>query len=198
MSIFVEEKEGMKWEKCIKNLTKHYKDELPHLALDEVWVASEYRQMKYLIEQYKYQSEREKLQELASYIIDIYRHYIWQIGEDEEWCIIPVPMHWSRYFIRGFDHMWLIARVVSESTWLPYISPLRTAYRPRQSGLKRTSRLANKSNAFRMWSGFSTVPKNIILIDDVISSGSTANACAEVLKAHGAEKVIGYFIASNN
>lgn len=94
--------------------------------------------------------------------------------------------------------MQLIAEILSEELGIPYQNILSTAYRPRQSNLKRISRLANKTNAFRIRNGFSEIPGNIIFIDDVISSGSTANHCAEVLKKAGTKKVVGWFIASNN
>ena len=166
----------------MKNLTEHYKIDLGKCFLDEVWVASEYRYTKKIIEKYKYQSDHEYLDTLVQYYLQIFEHHRADFSMNENWCIVPAPMHWSRYFIRGFDHMHLIAKRLSEELDIPYQNILSTAYRPRQSNLKRTSRLANKRNAFRIRNGFSTIPENIIFIDDVISSGSTANASAEVLK----------------
>lgn len=88
--------------------------------------------------------------------------------------------------------------MISNNTDISVQRILETRYRPRQSQLNRTSRLANKKNAFRIKNGITSIPKKVILLDDVISSGSTANACAQVLKEAGVEEVIGYFIASNN
>lgn len=167
------------------------------LQLDSIYSASHYSDTKSLIESYKYFSQREKLIPLAQYLSEIYRQTQSLYGE-EEWYIVPVPMHWSRYSIRGFDHMELIAREVSKSTHIPYISLLSTRYRPRQTQFSREVRLANKKNAFKIRSGFNTVPENIILIDDIISSGSTVNACAQVLKESGTKKIVGWFLASNN
>ena len=198
-SIFVEEDASRDIvHSAPKNLTHHYRDDLPNLFLDEVWVATEYKISKFSIEKYKYQSDREYLENLVALYLELYKENRDILSKKESWSIVPVPMHWSRYMIRGFDHMRLIALELSEKLDIQTISPLRTNYRPRQSMMKRSSRLANKKNAFTIQSGFSTLPDNIILIDDVISSGSTANACAEVLKKAGVKRVISWFIASNN
>ena len=198
-SIFVEEDASRDMvHSAPKNLTHHYKDDLPNLFLDEVWVATEYKISKFSIEKYKYQSDREYLENLVALYLELYKENRDILSKKESWSIVPVPMHWSRYMIRGFDHMRLIALELSEKLDIQTISPLRTNYRPRQSMMKRSSRLANKKNAFTIQRGFSTLPDNIILIDDVISSGSTANACAEVLKKAGVKRVISWFIASNN
>ena len=182
-SIFVEEDASRDMvHSAPKNLTHHYKDDLPNLFLDEVWVATEYKISKFSIEKYKYQSDREYLENLVALYLELYKENRDILSKKESWSIVPVPMHWSRYMIRGFDHMRLIALELSEKLDIQTISPLRTNYRPRQSMMKRASRLANKKNAFTIQRGFSTLPDNIILIDDVISSGSTANACAEILK----------------
>ena len=181
-----------------KNLTHHYRNDLPQLFLDEVWVATEYKTSKISIEKYKYQSDREYLEYLVRLYLELYQERGEIFSHRESWSIVPVPMHWSRYLIRGFDHMRLIALELSQKIDIQTIFPLRTAYRPRQSMMKRASRLANKKNAFTIQHGFSTLPENIILIDDVISSGSTANACAEILKKAWVKRVIGWFIASNN
>ena len=198
-SIFVEEDASRDMvHSAPKDLTHHYRDDLPNLFLDEVWVATEYKISKFSIEKYKYQSDREYLENLVALYLELYKENRDILSKKESWSIVPVPMHWSRYMIRGFDHMRLIALELSEKLDIQTISPLRTNYRPRQSTMKRASRLANKKNAFTIQSGFSTLPDNIILIDDVISSGSTANACAEVLKKAGVKRVISWFIASNN
>jgi ComF family protein len=137
------------------------------------------------------------MNQLSEHFHEIYRHTR-SIYGDDEWYIVPVPMHWSRYSMRGFDHMQLIASSLSKLTEYPTLQLLTTAYRPRQTRLTREVRLANKKNAFKIRSGFKKIPENVILIDDVISSGSTANSCAQILKESGVKKVIGWFLASNN
>ncbi|MDD2694138.1 MAG: hypothetical protein PHY14_04380 [Candidatus Gracilibacteria bacterium] len=197
-SIFVDENDRVEPVIQVKVITEHYKKDLGKCFLDEIWIASEYKKTKNVIEQYKYQSDRDISDVLVQYYLQIFEQNRQYFSEEEHWCIVPAPMHWSRYLIRGFDHMNFLAQRLSEEMHVPYKNILQTSYRPRQSKLKRTSRLANKTNAFRIRNGFSEIPENIIFIDDVISSGSTANHCAEVLKKEGAHRIIGWFIASNN
>ncbi len=197
-SIFFDSRRSYTNTVSIQELGNHYKNELNHFHLDQIWVASEYRYTKDIIERFKYHSEREHAQWLSEYLVSIAGQCDNVLNDDKEWIIVPVPMHWSRYLIRGFDHISLLSKFVSESIWIPSQKVLSTSFRFRQSKLSRMSRLANKINAFRIHDDSSIIWKNIILIDDVISSGSTANACAEVLKIAGAKKVIGWFIASNN
>ena len=92
-------------------------------------------------------------------------------------------MHWSRYCIRGFDHIDVLLKNVSLNTGIPYISPLSTRFSFRQSKLSREKRLENRKNHFTIGSSV-TIPETIILFDDVISSGATAHECARVLKSH--------------
>jgi predicted amidophosphoribosyltransferase len=76
------------------------------------------------------------------------------------------------------------------------IKPIRVQWTRRQSKLSKVKRMKNREHAFALRSGV-LVPKTVILIDDIISTGSTANACAKILKTAGVEKVYGVFIASN-
>ena len=197
LDIFVDERDNITPRSEVKDLTVHYRLEIPHLFLDRISVASEYSETKELLESYKYLSQRENVKKISTFYQEIYRQTRSIYGE-ESWVIIPVPMHWSRYSIRWFDHMGLIAREMSKLTGYPTRSLLSTRYRPRQTSLSRRVRLANKTNAFKIRGGIDTIPENIILIDDVISSGSTANACAQVLKESGAKNIVGWFLASNN
>lgn len=180
--IFLEEKIFSEIKLERKDLTDHYHQDLPYCFLDRISVASHYRESKKIIERYKYESDREYRERLVDFYLHIAGIEFADESTKKNWCIVPVPMHWSRYILRGFDHIGLLATLLSEKIGIPYQTILKTRYRPRQSRLNRTSRLANKTNAFRLLNGLAPIPEYIILIDDVISSGSTANACAEVLK----------------
>ena len=68
--------------------------------------------------------------------------------------------------------------------------------RSRQAKLSKSERTEKKFGNFTRKSKIH-IPKTVLLVDDVISTGSTANACAQVLKDGGAEVVYGLFFASN-
>ncbi len=98
--------------------------------------------------------------------------------------------------IRSFDHILYLVKRVSQLTGIPYVRLMQTSFSFRQSKLNKTKRMKNRDNKFSL-KKWIILPDEIILIDDVISTGSTANACAKVLKEAGVKKVYGLFLASN-
>jgi predicted amidophosphoribosyltransferase len=68
-----------------------------------------------------------------------------------------------------------------------------------QAKLDRSHRLRNVRNSFTFRKKYlaEIVGKDIVLVDDVISTGSTANECAELLKKNGAKRVFGLFLATS-
>lgn len=110
--------------------------------------------------------------------------------------IIPVPLSKSRYHERGYNQSALLAEKISAYYGIPCPSEWLTRIRDtqRQSGLKGLARYENVRNAF------SANPqlvenKRIILLDDIMTSGCTMEACAETLKRSGAKEVVGLTLA---
>ncbi len=107
--------------------------------------------------------------------------------------IAPVPLHWAREWRRGFNQSELLAQAVSRLTGIPVIRPLRRARATAvQAGLSNTARRKNVRAAFRekrfARRGLNGA-KRILLIDDVMTTGSTGAACALALKRAGAQRV---------
>lgn len=176
------------------DLTDHYKKELWNLALDAVYVATKYSEIETLLARYKYASERECVDLFVDLLSKLVEKY--QLTHEKNSLLVPVPMHWSRYFLRGFDHTKYLSKWVSKKVTIPYQKILSAKWSRHQSQLPREKRLENKRNSFRM-SNHDISQEVILLIDDVISSWSTANECAKLLKQAWAKKVIGIFLASN-
>jgi competence protein ComFC len=192
--IFLETKKQKKIEFLPRDLTWHYEKELWNISIDAIYIATTYVQVEEKITRYKYSSERENVDlfvDLLSKIVDQY-----SISQDGDILFVPVPMHWSRYFMRWFHHTALIVRNLSKKTGISYRNLLRTKWTKHQSKLSREKRLENKVNTITM-KYHTKLPDTIILIDDVISTGSTANECAKVLKNAWVKKVIALFLASN-
>jgi len=102
--------------------------------------------------------------------------------------VVPVPLSKSRQNWRGFNQAELIAKVVVDYFNLDYNSNLkRLKHRPPQAKLSEAKRLTNMTNCFS-FSG--PAPKKIILIDDVVTTGTTVNECAKVLRACGATEIL--------
>ena len=115
---------------------------------------------------------------------------------DTSIALMAVPMHWSRYIIRGFDHMDLLASGLARENGITKIQALRAHFTRRQSKLSKSKRFINRQSSFTLKAGV-FLPKTIILIDDIVSTGATVNACAHILKDAGVERVYVIAIASN-
>ena len=105
--------------------------------------------------------------------------------------LIPVPLNAQRRRERGFDQSLLLAKHLGASTGLPVLAALeRTRYdRAQSSGLTREQRLVNVEGAFRVRQPGEVIGGNILLIDDIATTGATLNACARELLTAGAASV---------
>ena len=178
-----------------KNLTSHYEKELWKLYFDEICTWGEYAHFELQIERFKYHSDRHistSLVEVLSKCVEVSKYF----GEQSDWVVVPIPMHWTRYLLRGFHHTDLMAQGLSRILNLKVLSLLSTKWTKRQAKLSRWERMNNKKNSFFLKSRY-TVPSHIILIDDVVSSWSTLNEAAKLLKEAWAKKVLCFTIASN-
>lgn len=100
--------------------------------------------------------------------------------------IVPLPLHPQRLAERGFNQAVEIAAHLEKRLKIPVDrhSLQRTRATPAQAELPLKERHKNVRGAFECRSDFSG--KHILLLDDVMTSGATANECARVLKLHGA------------
>jgi len=108
--------------------------------------------------------------------------------------IVPVPLHWRRRWSRGFNQSALLARELARRSGIPMVPALRRMrFTAAQAGLSNTSRRKNVAAAFglRRTGGFAgkLAGRRFLLIDDVLTTGATAAACANALKRAGAARV---------
>jgi len=105
--------------------------------------------------------------------------------------LVPVPLHRARLWRRGFNQSAIVAKALSRRTGLPLcVDALqRTRSTPPLKGLNMRQRRRTVAGAFRANPGVELRGRTVVLIDDVLTTGSTANACARVLKRAGAEWV---------
>jgi len=105
--------------------------------------------------------------------------------------VTSVPSDWLRRLVRGFEPPELIARLLAREVGAPYERLLaKPAHRPRQVGLGREARLRNPRGAFRLRRRARIQGKRILLVDDILTTGATADECAGVLRDGGASGVI--------
>jgi ComF family protein len=104
--------------------------------------------------------------------------------------VVPMPLHWRRRWSRGYNQAALLAREISTRWNTPVRSVVRRsrATKP-QAGLTNSKRRANVAGAFKMKPGVRLDGMRVLLVDDVLTTGTTASACARVLKRAGARQV---------
>ena len=116
----------------------------------------------------------------------------------EDYVIVPIPLHPERLRERGFNQAELIGSIISEALGLPMAADAleRIKKTKSQAELKNyAERSNNVTGAFRVKQNDAIWSKNIILVDDVYTSGATINDAMRSLREAGAKKVIAFVLA---
>ena len=105
--------------------------------------------------------------------------------------IVPVPLHPKRLRWRGFNQSVLLARHIGRAYGLPMDPFLlrRVKETPPQTQLNEEERRRNVRGAFALAPGRTLEKKDVLLVDDVYTSGATVNECSRTLRRSGAEQV---------
>jgi ComF family protein len=107
--------------------------------------------------------------------------------------LVPVPLHWRRLWTRRFNQSAALAGAISKISEVPVAHDLLRRVKPttQQVGLSRTERATNVQGAFRVapTARAEAMGRRLILIDDVLTSGATSDACARALLRAGAAQV---------
>ncbi|MGB9866328.1 MAG: ComF family protein [Bacillota bacterium] len=104
--------------------------------------------------------------------------------------VVPVPMDLTRLRGQGFNHSRCLAQVLARQFELPLREVLQKREQtPPPKGATRSERFARLKDAFRVRHRSIVRNKHVLLVDDVMITGSTAEACATVLKQEGARRV---------
>ncbi len=104
--------------------------------------------------------------------------------------LVPVPLHPERLRRRGYNQSALLAEGAGQRLGLPVLPALqRVRATPRQVGLGAEDRRRNVEDAFAVSMGTDLVGKRLVLVDDVVTTGSTLEACAAALLSGGAREV---------
>ena len=160
----------------------------PHF--DTAWAAAAYDEtMQKLIHLFKY-GQKTSLQhcffELISEFITAYRLNINQFD-----LVIPVPLHPTRLRERGYNQAQLLAQLIARQYSIPLSSNnlIRIRNTESQSVLSQKERWTNIQQAFRIRQPVEFQDKEILLIDDLLTTGATASEAARTLKEAGAKRV---------
>jgi ComF family protein len=105
------------------------------------------------------------------------------LGEAD--ALVPVPLHWRRGWSRRYNQSGALARVIERQTGVRLASEALRRVRPTQQqiGLSRSQRATNVQGAFKVAADRKAdiQGRRVVLIDDVLTSGATADACARAL-----------------
>jgi ComF family protein len=102
--------------------------------------------------------------------------------------VVPVPLHWRRRWSRGFNQAEVLARCIARRRGIGVLRALtRRRATDSQTGLSNRNRRLNVDGAFRVQTAVAGL--RILLVDDVMTTGATASACALALKRAGAKHV---------
>jgi ComF family protein len=115
-----------------------------------------------------------------------------------EWdIIVPVPLHPLKRRERAFNQAERLARRLRQATGIPVRGDWLSRHRhtETQTHLSRDKRQENMRGAFAVREGVALPGKRVVLVDDVLTTGATANACAEVLTKRGSGMVCVWTVA---
>jgi ComF family protein len=184
---------------CKKMITKNgeicfscQKKEKPALA--GVFIASTYQSelLKSAVHYYKYKFIKKLAEPLALLIAQALQNSKLPTPD----LIIPVPLHQRRLRWRGFNQAEVLAQALDLEIPLSAKILKRKNYTTPQVKMKnRKQRLNNLNGAFEITNPEKIKDKNILLIDDIITTGTTLSICANILKQAGAKKVSALVIA---
>ncbi|MGK9476108.1 ComF family protein [Melioribacter sp. OK-6-Me] len=176
---------------------------IPLSSLNKIESLSDYRTLYLFEKEMPVQSLIHNLKYNGIFRIGIYLGKT--MGEEyknifmNEWhidSIVPVPLYHSKQAERGYNQSYYIAKGIKSATGINVSKVLkRIRYTQSQTELTLSERMLNVKGAFKIKRFKKVTGKSLLLVDDVITTGSTVNECASVLLEAGANKVYATSIA---
>ncbi|MBU1130824.1 ComF family protein [Patescibacteria group bacterium] len=198
-------------DKCFLTIPLHEKVEPfehPLQYVDEIWTATDYQNnlVQTAIHHLKFRHIKELAQPLSRLLIEFYDNATRPATDDSRFAtrdlrysIIPVPLNKKRLLERDFNQSELIGKLFSDYFGFELLADAvkRTRNTPHQVGLNKKQRQTNLKDAFIITKPDLIKNENIILIDDVVTTGSTLEEIAKALKENGAQRVMGLIAAKD-
>lgn len=137
---------------------------------------------------------------------DVYRYFapglrrsLELFWEPSEVVLVPVPLHKSRLLERGYNQAELLAKTVAKRFGCTVVDGLeRLKDTGHQAKLEKEERVENMKAVFRVRRGYEKVlggSSQILLVDDIVTTGSTLLACRDALRANGAKSIAALTLA---
>ena len=156
-----------------------------------VWVVTDYAGLaKAILQLYKFGHSRVAADNIAQLMVEAIEAYNQTNNlAAANYLVVDVPTATNRIRERGFDHSQLLAKRVAAQLGLEYCQVLSRLGQSRQVGAKRSARLEQLSGGYLARKPNQIKSRNILLIDDVVTTGSTLRAATKALRAAGARRV---------
>ncbi len=155
---------------------------------ERVWTVNRYMGIiRQLIHLFKYHRQQYLTRILGKLMVDFIKVNLNYQTVD---VLVPVPLHIHKLRQREFNQSNLLAKEINQQISIPIDNSLiRIKRTSSQTGLSEQERFRNIAGAFKIKKGKEIAQKSVLLVDDVLTSGATANECARVLKQGGAKRV---------
>lgn len=158
--------------------------------------------LQHIIHQIKYRNEKklalrmgrmmgEKMQTIQEHLFSTSTY------DQKNMCTVPMPMHPKKQRKRGYNQATLLCQGIAEETGIPYTENLviKTRETTTQTKKSREDRWQNMASVFRAANMEPVQSKHLILVDDVITTGASAEAVVNILLEQGAASVGVYSLA---
>jgi len=144
--------------------------------------------LKEVIHRFKYGGSRRLAVPLAALMVEALLSETLYTGID---LVIPVPLSYNKLRQRGFNQAGLLAKEIGSGMKMPVNDSVlvKITDTPSQTGLSRAAREVNLKNVFKVTDARYLKGKNILIVDDVFTTGSTMSSAAAVVKRAGAVQV---------
>jgi len=162
--------------------------------LDSLWVFTKYDDIKKLIIKYKFEP-RPRLSKIFSNLL--YKIYSLSTTLGNLNCVTFVPSTRNSKIGRGFDHIEKLTRDFSKVSGTKILRLLKAIDKKPQIEFNRKNRNLNVVGKYLPYK-IEFIPEKLILIDDIVTTGSTIDECAKILKMLGIKRVHGLVLACND
>jgi ComF family protein len=158
--------------------------------LSHVWTSTNYEdEAQQLVQRYKFGHLRHAALPLAGIMSQTFADFAPAGYASKQFLVVPVPTATSRVRQRGFGHSELLAKTIAMGLRFEYSTSLRRLGQTRQLGSSRDARLHQLEHSFALKNPKRVSGRDILLIDDVLTTGGTLISAAKALKSAGAEQV---------
>lgn len=141
-----------------------------------------------LIQQFKYEQQLHHLRLLSGLLLELKLPKVH--------AIVPMPISNDRLMERGFNQSLLIAKELSKVLNIPVWQPVQRLAQHSQKGLSRLERLENIEDQFVAKTHLQLIYRKVLIIDDVVTTGSSINALSQVLKQLGCQHIYSACLAA--